>query len=225
MRTKALLLSALVGALGAVAVNAQTNVYSLNAVGYINITAYPGFNLISCPLIGSPDNSLNTLLPDTNGQDKSWQVYFYNPTATPSYQQISGGPHGWAGTSGTNTLSPGQAAWLFNPSNTSYTVTFVGTVPTGSIPTTLYASSFNLVSSAVPASGDLVTNPITAFSTQTKGDQVYTYNPTNTPAYTQYSVGAHGFLPGNPQIPSVGTGFWYFNAQATNNTWTENFTL
>ena len=50
MRTKTMLLSALLGTLGSVSLMAQsTNVYSLNAVGYINVTVQPGFNIVSCP--------------------------------------------------------------------------------------------------------------------------------------------------------------------------------
>lgn len=145
MRTKTMLLSALIGTIGAVSAMAQTNVYSLNAVGYINITAYPGFNMISCPLIASPDNTLNTLLPDTNGAYKKWQVWTFNPTANPQYVEDVGVAAGWLN-GGTETISPGAAVWLFNPSNVSYTVTFVGTVPTGPSSVTLYPDSFNMVS-------------------------------------------------------------------------------
>jgi len=226
MRTKTVLLSALLGAIGSVSALAQTNVYSLNAVGYINVSLYPGFNIVSCPLVvadpgtGAQNNSLSNLLVNTNGQFKKWQVYGWNG----SYIQDSGSGSGWS-LGGTQTINPGQAVWVQNPSNSTVTVTFVGTVPTGSL-TNALLPGFNLVSSMVPASGDIVTNLIMAFGTNaTKKDQVYTYNPLTT-NYIQYSAGAAGSWPGgDPILPSVGGGFWYQSVSANTNNWVENYTV
>jgi hypothetical protein len=227
MRTKTVLLSALLGALGSIAVNAQ-NVYSLNAVGYINVTVYPGYNIVSCPLLATPDNTLNTLLPNTNGQYKKWQVYTYTPTNANPYAADSGVASSWLG-GGLETINPGQAIWLFNPSNTVSTVTFVGTVPTGPMTNILYSSSFNLIGSVVPASGDIITNSIMLFSNAVKKDQVYTYTPTNASPYTGYSATGNNLSTnwplGDPILPVVGGGFWYFNAQLTNNYWVENYSV
>jgi hypothetical protein len=227
MRTKTVLLSALLGALGSVSVHAQ-NVYSLNAVGYINVSLYPGFNIIACPLIASPDNTINTLLSPTNGQYKKWQVYTFTPTNSNPYTLDSASATAWTG-GGTETINPGQAIWLFNPSNITATATFVGTVPTGPITNTLFPQSFNLISTAVPASGDIVTNSIMLFSNAVKKDQVYTYIPTNANPYVLYSAtGANlttNWPSGDPILPWVGAGFWYFNAQVTNNYWVENYSV
>lgn len=222
MRTKTIVLSALLGALGSVSLMAQsTNVYSLNAVGYINVTAEPGFNIISCPLIASPDNTLNTLLSPTNGAYKKWQFYAWNP-ASGSYTEDIGLGSSW-GSGGTETLNPGQAAWLYNPSNTPVTITFVGTVPSGTNSVTLLANSFNLVSSILPTSGDIVTNSLMNFTNGVKKDQVYTWNNA-TASYTEYIDLASGW-PTDPIQTNVGGGFWYFNNQATNNYWTESFSV
>jgi len=222
-----MLLSALLGALGSVSVMAQTNVYSLNAVGYINVTVYPGFNIISCPLIASPDNTLNTLLSPTNGQFKHWQVYFFNPLTTPQYTADIGVGDVW-GSGGTETINPGSAVFILNPSNTITTLTFVGTVPTGPTNVTLYADSFNLVSSVVPASGDLITNSITQFSNGVKHDQVYFFNA-QTSNYTAYIATGNNLTTnwpaGDPIIPFVGSGFFYFNSTNFNNIWTENYSV
>jgi hypothetical protein len=227
MRTKAMLLSALVGTIGAVSAMAQTNVYSLNAVGYINITAYPGFNMISCPLIASPDNTLNTLLPNTNGQYRRWQVWSFSPTASPQYGEEIGTAAAWIN-GGAETISPGAAVWLYNPSNVSYTVTFVGTVPTGPSSVTLYPTSFNMVSSYEPASGDMVTNSLMTFSNGVKRDQAWVYNAV-TAAYSEYIASGNNLATnwplGDPVIPTVGGGVFYYNAQATNNYWLENYSV
>jgi hypothetical protein len=227
MRTKTILLSALLGALGSVSVMAQANVYSLNAVGYINVTIYPGYNIISVPLLASPDNTLNTLLPNTNGQYRHWDVYFYNPTNATPYSEEIGLGSVW-GSGGTETIAPGVGVWLYNPSNTITTVTFVGTVPSSNT-TTLYPASFNLIASAIPASGDMITNSLMLFSNGVKHDDVYTYVPTNTPPYTEYIATGNNLTTswpaGDPQVPFVGAGFWYFNDQATNNYWVQNYSV
>jgi hypothetical protein len=232
MRTKTVLLSALLAGIGSVSVMAQTNVYSLNAVGYINVTLSPGFNIVSCPLIvtdpsGAADNTISNLLgPNTNGQYKKWQIYSWNPLAVPpSFVQESGTPSGWAN-GGTNTISPGQAVWIENPSNSvSPTVTFVGTVPTGTLTNPIYPG-FNLLGSIVPASGDLLTNVILDLTnTPTKKDQIYTYNPLTT-NFTQYSAGGSpAAWSSDPILPNVGTGFWYESQATHTNYWVENYSV
>jgi len=226
MRTKTLLLTALLGALGSVAVNAQTNVYSLNAVGYINVTCYAdSWNIISCPLLVTGGNTIANLLPNASGAYKRVQIYNYTPTSSNPYAEDIGTATGWED-GGTNTINPGQAVWFYNPWSTNITVTFVGTVPTGPISTPLYPSSFNLVSTAVPASGDIVTNSIMNFTNASKHDQVYSYTPTNANPYVEYVAGANGTFPlGDPILPTVGGGLWYYNSTTNINYWAENFQL
>jgi hypothetical protein len=223
MRTKTMLLSALLGGLGSVSLMAQsTNVYSLNAVGYINVTVQPGFNMISCPLMASPDNTINTVLTNGTGQYKKWQFWGYSPAG--GYKEEIGTATGWNG-GGTSLLAPGQAAWLFNPGSSPSNVTFVGTVPSGSLTNTLAASSFNLVSSVLPTSGDLITNTLMNFTTGTKKDQVWMYTAGTGGGYKETIATATGWSAGNPAQATVGGGFWYFNAQATNNNWIESFSV
>jgi hypothetical protein len=226
MRTKTMLLSALLGAVGCVSAMAQTNVYSANAVGYVNVTLYPGFNLVSDPLIASPDNTVSNLFVNTNGQWKTWQVWEYNPTLGSPYTEIIGTATSW-GAGGTNTLNPGQCVWVKNPSNANYSVTFVGTVPTSSS-VTLYANSFNLVSTAIPASGDVVTNSLMSLTNASKLDQLWTYNPTLATPPKEYictGTGANRWGATDPNLPWVGTGFFYYNKTNFNNTWTQSYSV
>jgi hypothetical protein len=239
MRTKTLLLSALLGTLGSVSVMAQTNVYSINAVGYINLTIYPGFNIISCPLIGSPDNTENTLLNNSTGIYNQNFLYYYNP-ATGGFASVQGRTAGTSGTGwtdlGTNTLNPGTAAWFDNLSGTNITVTFVGTVPTGPFTNNL-GLGFNLVGSVVPMSGDIYSNTLSMQTNVAPGDTVYVFNP-QTQAYTTYGPAKKGIIAGNggspwplgngavgdPIIPSVGQGFWYDNGgQNGVEAWVEDY--
>src|SRR5258707_9446070 len=61
MKTKTLLLTAALAAAGAASAMAQ-NVYSVNAVGYINKSVQSGFSLLSNPFVVS-NESLDALMP------------------------------------------------------------------------------------------------------------------------------------------------------------------
>jgi len=236
MRTKTLLLSALLGALGSVSVHAQ-NVYSLNAVGYINVTFPPAsYTILTVPLVGSPDNTLNTLLPNTNGQYRHAQVFaFANGafTITETGVAVAANPTGWAGGGADISLTPGTAAWFYNPEATNMTATFVGTVLTGPQTNTLIPG-FNLVGSIVPASGDLATNSIMSLTNTTRHDYVYTYDPiagygpqdnVAAPGNGQAGSYLNEWTAGDPIISNVYDGFFYFNFASTNNYWVENYSV
>jgi hypothetical protein len=246
MRTKTMLLSALLGALGSVSVHAQ-NVYSLNAVGYINVTLVPGYTIITCPLIASPDNTLNTLLNNANSNLSGSFVYFYNPStggytsdnaANTGARGYSGSPEGWAG-GGTEAIAPGTAVWFGNNFSTNITVTFVGTVPTGPV-TNVLAPGFNLVGSIVPMSGDIITNSISALTNFNVGDWVYYWPAPQGPFITYVSGSTRGFtgtgyknewaVPlGDPTTTNVSDGFFYLNngvnGAPTPVDWVENYSV
>jgi hypothetical protein len=239
MRTKTLLLSALLGALGSVAVHAQTNVYSLNAVGYINITAEPGFNMISCPLIASPNNNVGTLLNNATGTYTGDSVFFYNnATGTLGSDEAEAiGPRGttnadgWAN-GGTNVLAPGVACWFQNVASSNITLTFVGTVPSGALTNTL-AVGYNMVGSVLPTSGDVCSNSLMTLTNYNIGDEVFVF--TNPSTFTIYQSGTgrnYGFgyngnwtAGGDPTVPNVGQGFWYQNNGTTAVNWVENYSV
>jgi len=234
MRTKTILLSALLGALGSVSVHAQgTNVYSLNAVGYINAVLSPGFNIITCPLIASPDNTINTLANNSTHIYNGDSVYFYD-TATGSYSQDSASgratnANGWAN-NGTNVLAPGIACWFLNGGSSNITITFVGTVPSGPITNSL-VTGFNLVGSVVPTSGDIVSNTLSGLTNYNIGDTVYVFNPL-TQAFADYSSSKRGTAGynsnwttnGDPTTANVYEGMFYLNSGATVN-WVEDFSV
>jgi hypothetical protein len=160
MRTKVLALSALVGALGAASAIAQTNVYSINAVGYINVTLSPGFNILTCQLV-TTNNTVANLLNDSSGVYDGCTVYKFTP-AHPGYNDDFGDStgssysNGWD-FNGTITMNPGEAIWFNNGKTTNLTATFVGTVPQGTniVP---IIQGYQMIGSPVPFSGDLVTN-------------------------------------------------------------------
>jgi len=247
MRTKTMLLSALVGSLASVSTVMAQNVYSLNAVGYINVTLQPGFNIISCPLVTSPDNTVATVLNNTTGIYNGCDVYFYQ-TATGTYSSDAGTTNpkhdlaaGWQ-EGGTNVLSPGVGAWFNNTTGGILTVTFVGSVPTGPMTNSL-AAGFNLVGSVVPMSGDIITNSISDLTNYSLGDSIYVYDATlnsGNGGYDTYSTAAkkhaapNSYIngagvgwqaPGDPIVANVGEGFWYENASGATIGWVENYSV
>jgi hypothetical protein len=237
-------MSALLGTLGSISAMAQsTNVYSLNAVGYVNVSLQPGYNIISCPLLASPDNTVGTVLNNGDGHLTGFEVLFFNP-ATGLYSddigQTVGGRGGTSNTNGwenngTNVLSPGLACWIDNPSNIVVNQTFVGTVPSGTM-TNVLTKGYNLVSTILPISGDIVTNPLSTLTNFNLGDSVQTYNNPGNLQYTVYTAssglrgqGGYGYnslwnAPGDPIVTNVGEGFWYNNAGNTIN-WVQSFSV
>ena len=163
MRTKTLILSAVAGLIACVAAKADTNVYSLNAVGYINVTILPGFNMIGNQLNnvtnGVVDNTLGTLINnkiDIGGSTGPYDfcaVYKWlgSSYASESGDFTSGG--GWSG-GGVMTLNPGEAVWFQNPSGTNIVLTFFGEVVQGTQTNTL-PLNYSQRTSIVPQAGGL----------------------------------------------------------------------
>jgi hypothetical protein len=250
MRTKTMVISAMLGALGTASVMAQ-NVYSLNTVGYVTVTCYPGFNMVTCPLITTPDNTVGTVFNNSTGALTPSQVWFYSPISGYNSNAVNnsgedvaeniGGrgttnANGW-GEGGTLVLSPGVGCWFNNLTGSNVSFTFVGTVTNGPVTNTL-STGFNLVGSAVPMSGDLVTNGISLLTNYNIGDYIWTFTPSNAVppgvGYTEYISGTGSRFNGNsnhwanplgdPFLTNNGEGFWYENNVGTTVQWVENYT-
>jgi hypothetical protein len=248
MRTKTLALSTVLTMLAGASAMAQTPVYSLNAVGYINATIQPGYQIMTCPLICSPDNSIGTLFPNGGGgtpTSNQWtglsiynwntnlQTYDTQDLASAKLANKSGYTNGWT-SGGTNTLYPGQAMWISWSGGSPTNVTFVGTVPQNGSPymTNSIPAGAALIGSAIPMNGDLVTNTNTTMTGfEAPGDGVYLFEAVGQTYDTEdtYSGTKHGWnLGGSPDpTPTNGLtqGFWYFNTSGATETWVENFSV
>jgi hypothetical protein len=238
MRTKTLILSGLLAALSGASSMAQ--VYSLNAVGYINVAIPTGFSIIADQLYATNQQtaqSIDAIFAPTllNGGATTPDPYagcilFPYTTAYVGaliVEQLAGQAPFWnspteaAGTS----FNPGQACFIYNP-GAPFTMTFVGQVPQGTVTNTLL-QGFNLVSSIVPQTGAIDTD---LGITPGVGDIAFTY--VSGVGYNQANIfestGGPGFwsAPGQASpTNTVGLGFFYYSASATPNNWVRTFNI
>jgi hypothetical protein len=206
MKTKALLLAGLVSLAGVAASQAQT-VYSVNAVGFVNVTVPTGFSLIANPLLNG-DNTVATVL---TGAPNGATIYKFN-TGTGSYVSSTKSFGTW---NNPLTIAPGEGFFLRN-TGAPYTLTFTGEVAQGSLANPIVAG-FQIVSSQVPVSGALVAN---LNFPSANGDVIYRFDSTSQ-TYTShtYSFGSWG---GNPQI-NVAEAFFSKKNGATS--WSRTFSV
>jgi len=228
MRTKTILLSGVVAALSGASLMAQ--VYSLNAVGYINVTVPPNFSMLADQLYSVNQTTPQYISPllDSqllDGAHNGVEIFKYSNVN--GYTIMIANASGWQGPATTTTLNPGEAAFIYNPFSTNLTLTFVGQVPQGNLTNTIY-QNFNLVSSIVPQS-DALDDPSGPALVPNATDEVFLYDPVN--GYEIYiASGTAGSwqhpasLPASP-TPAVGQGFFYYTAKAAGVSWTRTFTV
>jgi hypothetical protein len=228
MRTKTLLVTAALVAAGVASSMAQSNVYSLNVVGYINLPLTKGFNLLSAPLSGT-NNLVGTVLGNTTPVlDGNALLYTWDSVGGHYAQALSGGGDGtWLDANGnpaTNTIIPGESFFIFTD-QTGVTLTLVGSVSQGPLPIPVNAG-FGFYGDPVPVSSDIVSNGFPTLD----NSSLYTWNPV-AQTYNQALAGSttpQGFLDqnGNPVsfAPTVGQGFIYMNPGAATS-WPRSFTV
>lgn len=222
MRTKTILLSAAVLAAGIAASMAQS-VYSINAVGYVNLTILSGYNLISNPLNGT-NNSINTIMPTC--PDGS-VVLRWNNASQGFYQAETYLGGVWYDSTfvnpSTTVINPGEG-FFFQNNGSSATLTFVGEVPQGNL-TNRVSANYGFLASQVPQSGTLT-------SLGFPGQDGMTYNGWNagSQGYNQaYTfLGGLWYEPGFANaadpVPAVGEGFLITNPGSAVN-WTRTFSV
>jgi hypothetical protein len=216
MRTKLLLLTAAVGAAGAVTSMAQ--VYSVNAVGYVNTTVPAnGFALISNPL-NAADNSIDKLFA---GVPAGTQVYVYKTGTGYTVGTFDDLDNNF-GTVGTTKIDPGMGVFIRNPTATPLTITFVGEVMQGTLTVPMVAG-LQIVSSKVPQAGTAadLSFPHTTAAGLTGGDQLYKFGTDQ-----KYAVSTFDDLDDNwapPATFNVGEAVFVKLAKAV--TWTRQFSV
>jgi hypothetical protein len=201
----------------------MAQVYSVNAVGYVNTTLVPGFNLVSNPLNNTTGNTIANLfgtgiqgtIPDGT------IVYYFNPTTdqfvSALYDALDAafGPAANAAT----VVAPGNGVFVFVPGNANVTCTFVGEVPQGTASNQDIPQGFSIKASTVPAGG-----PITGMQfPAADGDVIYEWNATT----DQYIPSIFDGLDNawGPQVPSIDVGEAFFVFKGAAAAWTRNFSV
>jgi len=220
MRTKTLVCAAVLAASIATTM-AQSNVYSLNVVGYYNITVASHAKVMIANQLNTTNNSILALLAPPAVGDND-QVFKYGGGFTAQTYNLGDGD--WE-PDDTVSMNPGEALFFFNAQGTTETITFVGEVLQGSLTNTLPLGVKVMRSSIVPQQGmitaDLGVPP-------DDNDIIYTFSG----GYNgnQYSLGDGQWEPIEPTI-NVGQGFFYIKADAlhggtaANTNWIRNFTV
>lgn len=212
MRTKALLSTAALLAVVAVSASAQS-VYSVNAVGYVNLALGGGYSLIANPLNGT-NNFLSTVLP---APPDGTFILKWNPATQSFFDPVNFLEGvGWLPD---DTITPGQGVFINLPSST--TLTFVGDVPQGNL-TNQISANYSLISSIVPQA--IALDAVAANFPVQDGDFVLQWNPAAQSFFDpiNYLEGV-GWLPSAP-VPAVGEGFFY-NTTAGARPWTRSFSV
>ncbi len=229
MRTKALLCAALLAA-GLATSQAQSNVYSLNVVGYINLTVTNSisstklqFDFFSNPLTNSDMSVSNTLITAAPGT----KCYVWN-TNSSGYDIYTKRTTVWTGGSTYTSvvgLRPGIPFMVVNPSYVANeTITLVGNVPQGtkSIP---YggASSHNYITYPFPMGGLVQT---TLGLPAVKGDIVYQWSePSQGWVITTRRTSTWTGGTGEPNLSVAGGMIYYPGANQTAGNWTSTFNV
>jgi len=226
MRTKTLLLIAAVGAAGAATSMAQ--VFSVNAVGYVNKTIPKnGLAMVANPLKAAT-NTINALFQPV---PVGFQVFVYTQGKgfdVGTYDDLEGAF--LPASVGNAVLLPGQGVFAKNPTGTDVTITFVGEVMQGHLVTPLVAG-LQIVASQVPQAGTAsdLGLPHTTEAGLTPGDQVYQFiaAPSTDPNYQKYYVSTFDDLENNylPALKPLDVGDAVFVKLAKANSWTRDFNV
>ncbi|HOP98077.1 MAG TPA: hypothetical protein PLH97_00315 [Verrucomicrobiota bacterium] len=203
MRTKTLLLSAAALVAGLASSVAQSNVYSVNVVGYVNQPMPTGFRIIANPL-DAPTNTLNALL---SSAPSGTQLYKWNGSGYTSSTKLGAN---WIPDL---TLVPGEGAFI--NVTTTFTNTWVGEVLQGDLTNALPAG-LSLVGSMVPQAGTPEQLELTP--DVPSGTQIFFFNGTIYESSTK--LGA-AFLP--TRTINVAQGF-FINVPSASE-WTRTFNV
>jgi len=211
MRIKALVCAAAFAA-GIVSTMAQSNVYSLNVVGYYNVPVPANTLLMIANQLNTTNNTIASLLP---AGPAGAQLYKYSggyTTYTFDDLDMAWLPDGNA------TLNPGEGCFFRSPSAT--TITFVGEVMQGALSNPTPIGVQVMRSSMVPQAGGITS--VLGLPGE-GGDQLYTYAG----GYTTYTFDDLdlAWLPSEPSI-AVGQAFFLKKSPVSTKTaWVRNFTV
>jgi hypothetical protein len=225
-------MAAALAAAGAPTSMAQ-GVFSVNAVGYVNVPLTPGFNLVANPLQAT-DNTIANLFKNISPSIPPGLKVFAFDDVTGGFAPAAtyrGAPFNRFDppASAALTIDVGEGAFVFDPRVTgsaALTLTFVGEVRQGTLDNPLPAG-FSIKANMVPQSGrpsDFGTLPAAP------GDKLFKFNKT-TGGYDTWTYRGAPFnrwqgADGSTTLPviDVGEAFFYYRAGAAA-TWSRTFNV
>jgi hypothetical protein len=232
MRIKTLLCAAGVAALALPAM-AQTPVYSLNVVGYVNRVIPAGTNAVlgkvQYAFVANPLDSGNNVLSNVFASlPVNSRILRWNRTSSgfDTYIRNAFGT-GW-GTFGNQSIQPGEGCAIQLPPNntTGLTNTFVGTVFQGTY-TNVLAPGFVLQGYPVPITTTITNLNINAVVLGTPtGSKWYQYDEAGQTGFiiTARNTFGSGWGANVPQV-QIATSFMFFNPASTNRNWVNTFSV
>jgi len=222
MRTKALLLAAAFAAAGVATSVAQ--VYSVNAVGYVNVNLKPGYNLVSNPL-DAASNVLSTLASNiTGGVPNATRIFkFVNASNSFVDAQYDDADAAYLGNAASQVVAPGEGFFIFIPGTVDKTLTFVGQVMQGTLSNPL-PRGFSIRANQVPQAGKA-----NAFGLPGEnGDRYFRWDAAGQRYQDwQFDDADNAWLgPNNNTLPdlAVGEAFLLFRASSAG-TWNRTFSV
>jgi len=209
MRTKLILTTAVLGVAGSLGASAQ--VYSVNAVGYINVPVPAGNFALVVNQLNAGDNTIPSVIPTAI---EGTIVFRYAAGAG----FVGNGYEFGAWSIPGMVLSPGLGFFIQNNTAAAQTFTFVGEVPQGPLSTTL-AAGLNLVGSQVPQAGGL---QAALGYTPAEGDIVYQWD-----IATQKYKAPNGFEFGSWGLgdPAIAVAEGFFLQKGAAGTWNRTFSV
>jgi len=212
MRTQLILTTAALGLAGAI--GAQAQVYSVNAVGYINVTLQAKKFAMVANQLNTGGNTIAEVIPTAKDGTIVYK-YVRNANGTGGYAS-SGFEFGeWSDK--TLTLPPGAGFFVYNGDAAAQTITFVGEVPQGTL-TTALGAGLNQVASQVPQAGLLQT--VLGYPAA-DGDIVYQFDA----ATQNYKPSSVEFGSWSPAEPAVAVAEGLFVNKAVAGSWTRTFSV
>jgi hypothetical protein len=214
MRTKTLLLAAAFTAAGIASSLAQS-VYSVNAVGYINVTVPAGQYKMVGNQLNSPTNTVEVLFAgvpeDTSVLKWSGGAFLINDYSTAFYG-------GWQDPA--MTITAGEGCFIKAPAGAAVTVTFVGEVIQGTAITIPINPGYQIVASKVPQQG-LLQGALGYVPVE--NDQVLRWVGGAYLIY-DYSVAFYGGWSEEPSL-EVGEAMFINSAATATRDWVRSFTI
>jgi hypothetical protein len=199
---------------------AQSNVYSLNVVGYVNKSLPAGLTLIANPL-QTTNNTVGGLFGGVGGAlPEGTQIYLWNGSGYAIGTRDDLGAAGYSPDGFENqSLAPGKGFFVKNNGAAALTVTFVGEVLQGKL-TNHVGTGYQLLASMVPQAGQVDT--VLGYPA-VEGDQVYLWKGTAYAIFTADSLNEPPLWGSPGPVLDVAEGFFSRKAAAVD--WIRDFTV